>query len=626
MKQFLCELLFTCSLLGPGAQPVDDLTYGTVLYEYFQEDHQAALLRALVAEQQGRRGENTTRFDLATGSFAFADGMYDYASDTFAAIDEAEIEKIDQMRLSFHLAREFHRRQSWAPLGEQLEKIELGKSWFGQPKVHPEVEFMRAELAIQQGDFGVAEQHLAAIEETNSLHAYGLFNLGVAYREAERLADAKQAFNVLASLPAYSDEAFDLSQRAKLALALIARQQQDLQSAEVVLSALPGQGRYQEVAMAAFGGLAMDNKDYELAARIWLTLQQQDYWTPSTATARLGYPLSLERMAGEGAATTQMALMQFQQAEQSFMSRLDNLTQLSSDAKEPRWVRGLLTVFANETQDPQQMQVLMQSWEEKLGHTDWLEWLATDKVNQALMQWRDLNSMQSWLGNLPQKLDAMQGVAQEQKRRSAQAQYLLAGDGLLAKRTGLNQRIDDSAAGLTALKASQPERRANWMLPMANAQERVLLTKFTQMRGLLGHMNARDQAKWSARIERLEGVIFYRLVHERAARLQALNNEHKALAETLVDVDQRIARVQGAKDNFVAGVGTDLYVFLDRAQDITDRVNSARIARETLLANEIRGRMYRERQQVEQYLLVTRIAIARAMDHLAMASDVGVRQ
>ena len=367
MKQFLCELLFTCAMLGPGAQPVDELTYGTVLYEYFQEDHQSALLAALVAKEQGRRGESITRFDLATGSFAFADGMYDYASETFAGIDQAEIEKIDQMRLSFHLAREFHRRQAWAPLGEQLENIELGKSWFGRAKIHPEVEFMRAELAMQQGDFGVAQQHLGVMEETNSLRAYGLFNLGVAYREAGELEQAKQAFSTLAGLPAYDDEAFDLSQRAKLALALIARQQQDMQSAELVLSALPGEGRYQEVAMAAFGGLAMDNEDYELAARIWLTLQKQDYWTPSTATARLGFPLSLERMAGEGHATTQMALMQFQQAEHSFMSRLDSLTQLSEAAQDPQWVQSLLTVFANETQDPQQMQVLMQSWEQQLG-------------------------------------------------------------------------------------------------------------------------------------------------------------------------------------------------------------------------------------------------------------------
>jgi hypothetical protein len=146
------------------------------------------------------------------------------------------------------------------------------------------------------------------------------------------------------------------------------------------------------------------------------------------------------------------------------------------------------------------------------------------------------------------------------------------------------------------------------------------------MRELLVHMNAKDQDKWSARIERLEGVLFFRLVDERAARLQDLNKEQKALAETLIDIDERVARVQGAEENFVAGVGTDFYVFEDRAQDITNMVNNARVSRETLLANEIRGRMHKERQQVEQYLLVTRIAIARATDQLALAGDVGVQR
>ena len=140
MKQFLCEILFTCTLVVSGPQPVDELTYGTVLYEYFQEQHDAALINALVAEQQDRRGENTTRFDLAAGSFAFADGMYGYASETFAAIPQGEIEPIDQMRLAFHLAREFHRRQDWQALGGQLDKIELGEGWFGRKKLHPEVE------------------------------------------------------------------------------------------------------------------------------------------------------------------------------------------------------------------------------------------------------------------------------------------------------------------------------------------------------------------------------------------------------------------------------------------------------------------------------------------------------
>ena len=626
MKQFLCELLFTCALAGPGTPPVEDLTYGTLLYEYFQEDHQAALLTALVAEKQGRRGEKQTQFELAAGSFAFADGMYDFANQTFAAIPEGEIEPLDQMRLSFHLAREYHRRQDWDALGPQLANIELGKSWFGKQKLHPEVEFMRGEYAVHLGEFDKAAQHFNLMEETHPLRAYGLFNLGVAYRLADQLPESQQTFQILANLPAYSDEAWDLSQRAKLALALIARQQKDTQSAESVLSALPGEGRYQEVAMAAYGGLAMDNQDYELAARIWMSLQEQDYWTPSTATARLGFPLSLEKLAGEQRASTELALMQFQRAEASFMSRLDDLTRLSAEAEDPQWVQSLLQVFANDEQDDEQMQILMQKWQDQLGHTDWLEWLATDKINQALTQWRSLNEMEVWVGELPEKLGTLERVAAEQRRRGVQAQIMLQGEGLLAKRELLQSRANTAQEELSVLRTATPEPEFEWMMPLANPDERELLTELKGMRKLLVHMSGKDRAKWSARIGRLEGVLFYRLVDERAARLQQLSKTHKDLLAVLADVDARIERVQGAESNFMAGVGTDFLVFQERAADITSMVNAARTSRETLLADEIRARMQQEMEQVQQYLLITRIAIARATDQLAVASTGGLPQ
>ncbi|NOX49226.1 MAG: hypothetical protein GXP16_01655 [Gammaproteobacteria bacterium] len=160
----------------------------------------------------------------------------------------------------------------------------------------------------------------------------------------------------------------------------------------------------------------------------------------------------------------------------------------------------------------------------------------------------------------------------------------------------------------------------------ATAQERNLLTDFDRMRGLLGHMSESDQAKWSARINRLEGVIFFNIVEQRSERLQNLRNQHAQLRMLLADLDERVRRVEVAESNFVAGVGTDFYVFEDRAESITAMVSSARESRELLLANEIRGRMQQEMQQVQQYLLVTRIAIARATDQLALAGDVGRRQ
>lgn len=629
MKQFFCELLFICAAANPGAQPIDELTYGTVLYEYYQENYDAALLTTVVAQSQNRVGDQTVKFDLAKGSFAFASGMYGYANEIFSSVPAGELEPLDEMRLAFHLSREFHRRQAWTELDEQLTKIDLGKSWLGKQRVHPEVEFMRAEAAVNRGEYAQAEGLYELMEAQHPLRAYGLFNLGVAYRQAGQQVDAIRTFRALSEMPSYSEEAFDLSQRAKLALALLARQEQNTTDAEAVLQELPSEGRYQDIAMAAYAGLAMDNEDYELAARIWMTLKEQAFWTPSTATARLGFPLSLEKLAGQGErASTEMALVHYQKAEESFTNRLVSLTSMTLQAEDPAWVRRLLEVFAVPSQgglaDPahqQKMQALMQEWRAQLGPTDWLEWLATDNVHQALVQWRELNGMQDWLGHMPNRLAAFEEVAQEQRVRGEQANQLLYADGLLERKAGIETKIVALQQALNEAAQAPPEMSSQWMYPLATPAERELLAGLDAKRTLIGHMPEAEQSRWLDRVNRLQGVVFYQIANDLAQRVRSLRKAHGELA-TLVDASQSsVQRVRVAEENFVAGVGTDFQAFVDRAAVIANQVDDARVAREELLAQEIRGRMQDEMRQVEQYLLVTRIAIARATDHLALAGD-----
>jgi hypothetical protein len=613
MKSFLCELILSCMLAAPGAKPIDELTYGTVLFSYYQQDYNQALLDTLVAERQGRRGENVVRFDLAKGSFAFGDGMYAYSRATFAAIDQQELTDVDRMRMAFHLAREYHRRGDYPEVSAQLAKIDLGKGFFGRDKSHPEVEFMRSEVHLQQGDFAEAAVALDRLDKEDSLRAYGLFNLGVAQRSNNDLGAARDTFGLLAAMSSDRDEVFDLKQRAKLALAFIAREQNDTTSAEAVLSALPGSGRYRDIALAAYGGLAMDNGDYELAARIWLTLQQQDYWSTSTAQARLGFPVSLERLASQ-----EMALVQYREAARGFEARLAKLNTLSENAQDPEWVNGLLLAFSAPEQDDEQMGDLMERWRAQLGHTDWLEWLATEDVHEVLVQWRELLSMQDWLTQLPDRLDAYQEVSTEQQRRSGQAREMLYDRGFLEKRGVLHDQLAVLETQLENLRASTPVPDIAWMSLLADPSEQQLLDDLERMQGLVdAHFSAADRVKWLRRIERLRGVLFWSLANDSSARIRALAKKSAGTAELLVDLDQRVARVQSAKDHFASGVATDFQQFAQRADMIATRVDHALNGREEMLAAEIRRGMQREMLEVREYLLVARIAIARATDQLA---------
>lgn len=624
MLHFICELILSCVVAGPVGKPVDELTYGNVLYSYYQQDYQQALLDTMVAETQGRRGANPARFDLAKGSFAFQDGMYDLARETFAAVDPAELTELDQMRLAFHLAREYHRRGDYAAMTVELDKVALKGNWFGRARFHPEVEYMRAEGAMAAGDLAAAEATLAHLPDDDPLLAYGLFNLGVAYRDAEDLTGSRRVFERLAAAPIRDGgkhptppETRDLVQRAKLALSFVAREQHDTADAATVLGGLPGAGRYRDAALASYGGLAMDQQDYELAARIWLTLQNQAYWTSSTAQARIAFPMSLEKLASR-----EMALARYRAAEQSFEARLALLTDLSARAEDPAWVEGLLKVFSAPDGGDERQADLMQRWEEQLGHTDWLEWLATEETHQVLLEWRELLGMRDWLSALPADLAAFQEVAGEQRRRGAEARRLLEDEALLAHRESLAARIDTQAQALRALESAPPERNLEWMGKLATPEERALLDELGGMRALVSnHMSGRERDFWLRRIDRLEGAVFWEIADSRSTRIRELANLHRQTVTTLADVDARIDRVASAEAEFAAGVETDFLVFADRADVITADVSRALNDREMALASEIRRGMAREMQEVQQYLLVTRIGIARATDALAMGPD-----
>jgi len=627
MKSFFCELLFSCLIAAPGAKPVDELTYGTLLYSYYQQDYQQALLEALVAERQGRRGDDPVRFELAKGSFAFADGMYDYASRTFNSVDPGELDELDRMRLAFHLAREYYRRQDFSRLGGELAQVDLGRSWIGRQRFHPEVQFMRSELAVHEGRYADAEAALTPVDSDDPLRAYGLFNLGVALRSGGDLGAARRVFETLAATKveakhvdaAALEEIDDLKQRARVALSFIARQQGQPADAETVLGALPAASRYRDVAMASYGSLAMETANYDLAARIWLTLQNQDYWTTSTAQARLGFPLSLEHLA-----SGDMALVQFRAAERSFENRLAVLTDLSARVDDRVWVRGLLEVFASPNPDEARRAEIMERWQEQLGHTDWIEWLATEDTQQVLLEWRDLLGMEDWLDQLPRTLDAFEEVAVERRHRTADARALLHDEELLDRRAELAATIDSQAAELDRLRAATPTPTPEWMLRLASDSERKVIDELGRMRSLIDRgMSAADKTRWQARVARLQGVVFWRLVEERSERLRALDRQLRENRDLLADVDGRVGRVQAAEAEFSAGVETDFLAFSDRAANLKVRVDQALERREVALAREIKRGMQREMQEVQQYLLATRIAIARATDQLAMASGEG---
>ncbi len=614
MKWLLCELILSC-MASATPMTLDELTYRTVLFDYYQERYDDALVNTLVAEAQGRTGENDSRFTLARGSFAFKDGMYGYARETFDSVAPEELTTQDRLRLAFHLARVHHQREDWSSLSRELSVISGLESQLQQPLTHPEVNFMRVELALAQQDTAAARSFIATLPQTDPLYAYAMYNLAVLERALGDEEAAVRTFEQLVALDARAEDSFDLVQRARLALAFMARKRGALADAEGIIKDLPGEGRYRDVALASYGNLAMREERNELAARIWLTLQQDGGWTSSAAAARLGFPMSLEALA-----EPHTVLTHYQTAEHGFEQRLAALQSLVSRTVEPGWVQGLAGAYAATERDSEEDEDLLAAflsrWETEIGHREWVEWLADERAHKLLTQWRELDGMKSYLSDLPGTLEGFAEVAQEQRRRAGAARDMLRNDGLLARRAELEARIGALVLRLDLLDQQTDQRGRDWYLALADADEQALLERLWELQD--GFAQHAQTSRWQVRVQRLLGIVYYTLENDFAARRWALTRRAQALESALLEADQRIARVEAAESHFTAGAGASFESYAQRALHIVAQVDEALQQREQALAGLLRDRLNDETKRTEQYLFVTRVAIARATDRLAV--------
>lgn len=618
MKALICEFILTCMLAAPGARSPEELAYGGMLYAYYQQDYQQALVDVLVAETRGQTGTDPVRFALAKGSFAFAEGLTRWSAETFAHVDSGELEELDRLRLAFHRARAHHQAGEWSAMQAELDLIPAQRRLFGGRHQHPEIGFMRTEAALANGDWHAAGTALEQIPRRSDYLGYALFNLAVGQRQAGDLSAARASLAQLSDLSLRSPAGRDLVARGRLGLALLAREAGEPVDAESILASLPADARYREQALAVYGDLAMQREDYRLAARIWLTLDEDPGWHAGRAAAALGLPMALEALASPA-----HALDGYRRAAGAFEQRLGALHALRRHAGDAGWARTL--AHAHAEGDDSRIRQGLAELETAFGAESWLAWLADESVHALLEEWRDLHAMQQWLDDLPANLAALEGVKNERLRRSREARALLDDGSLVQRRESLAGTITELEADIAGL--ADPRRGLDDPLvsALATAAERRRLDRLASLSARLAPLEDGDRrAALARRLARLEGVVVWQISEARSERVRALQRELAGAREQLAATDQRLARIARAEAELESGVAVDFRAFASRAA-LLERQVAANLARhERSIAAALGESIDEQIRLTESHLLTARTAIARTTDQLA--ADVRVAE
>ena len=615
MKRLLCELIFSCVMATSEPMSVDELTYRTMLYDYYQGAYDNALVGIMVAEQQNRTGSDPVRFALAKGSVAFEDGLLGYARSAFAQLPSESLTDIDSLRIGFHLARVSHRQQQWAQLSSELDQIKRAQDALGMEQ-HPEVSYLTADLALQQDAFVQAGEAIDGLDDDEPFRGFGLFNLGVALRDAGRTEESADMFRLLTAMPGRNDEVRDLKERGRLALAHLARTEARSEDAKSILEDLPTGSRYRDAALAAYGTLAMEQKDFDLAARIWLTLKQDEKWHTSNAVAHLGFPMALEGMT-----EPRWVLTHYQSAEREYSQRLEVLEGVQLRTQNVEWVRRLAQAVTASGVEDEGLAGLVEEWEHDIAREEWLEWLAAEDVDALLREWRALADMTRWLESVPETLGVFAQVSTEQVQRTANLKAALVDDDVQVRRESLQQEVDRIDQRLAWLDNNPPIPDSDWMLAVADDARRVRVEELLTMIAQAKDLSGTEGARLRERAERLLGIVFYELADDFPDHRWRLQRQKQDVLKALADVDTRVLRVRNAEETFVSGAGMTAERYLPRVDDLRQRIAAALASRETALAGLLQSRMQAESQRIEQYLFMTRVAIAQASDQLALSED-----
>jgi len=615
MKGLLCDFLLTCSL---ATQPVVaiDLDYRAALFALYQDHREEALVDALIlAARSNADTDSGIRTRLLVAHASAEIGVSTLGGIALDALPPPT-SPADGTRSALLRARASYQRHDWGALLEIIEMHELpDRGGVETPAaIGAELDFMHAEALGAMGDFDRAEQLIfAARQDADPHRAYALFNLGVRLRNAGMANRAERILQALAESRVFTEDTLDLKQRGLVALAVLKQQRTESASAEAYLRELPAVGPYRDTVLASFGSLAMEDGDFALAGRVWLTLLRGDPPAAVRETARLAYPLCLEQVSSPTA-----ALEAFRAAEASFVGRMNALRELRRRAEAPSWAARVLPVVAADRW-PKPDDVEARAWQEMLGRAGWPSWSNIEAVQDIAIAWRSAVAAIDWLDTVPVEVSALTPIATERRRRASIADAPI--DHVLPERLATVEaawtRTQTRAAALVAL---EPQRTLEWMTPLANVDQRRQLAMLAELRTRARNVNEPSaRSELDHRIDRLEGILLFDLDRDARQAGDAVQAAAAATTDALRSGERQIRALRDAKADISQHASPDFDKLGRRATELRVRADALRARSEGAFRDLALARIESEVAAAERQLRLTRIGIARTTDRVADA-------
>lgn len=306
-----------------------DLKYGTILFDYYQQNYFASLIGYEVANSRGELNHQLDEARLLHGGMTLSYGLPDEAEGIFQQLlnadssrdsDRSNAEISDEVRNKawFYLAKMYYHK------GEAKKAATtLGYIQGDIPSIiHNEYNYLATLINIRNNNLNSVEKALSSVMKGSVFEPYLIFNLASSQLASGDIKSSEINFQkVITYGNTHPKEEFQvLADRAKQALAHIDVEQGDLLSAWSHLQFVRTTGLYSNRALLSYGWTAIKLERYDIAIP---ALSALDHRSISIAEVQEAKVLLAHLYEQQGAPRT--ALKQYLLAERAFAGGIESI-------------------------------------------------------------------------------------------------------------------------------------------------------------------------------------------------------------------------------------------------------------------------------------------------------------
>ena len=586
---------------------VQDLAYGEVLFEYFQEDYFSALTRLLAAQERGELKHHGAESELMLGGLYLSYGQHRLAGEIFERVLEQSVDPALHDRAWYFLAKIWQQRGYLPEAEAALARIkgELPK------ELEPERQMLYAQVLMEQGRFADALTALEAWRRPGDAWVgYAKYNIGVSLVRLGQVEEGARVLDEVGRLDPENPAFNALRDKANVALGYAWLQAARPVEAKPSLQRVRLDGPFSNKALLGVGWSDAETADYRAALAPWLALRERNLLDSAVQESMLAVPYAFAQLGAN-----KQAADHYVDAIEAFSSEIIRLTQSIDSIEKGALITELLGEHEDVANQASGWYWRLERIPDTVESRYLYELLATNRFQEGLKNYRDLEQLNRNLDRWSESLGAFDDILDTRQRAYEQRLPTIDASLESVDLAAMTQRRVELESRLQAIERTED------VVALGTAKEQESWARIEAMEAklaLLPHDAASDEMR--AKYRFLRGLLLWDLQRDYKARLWAEHKQLSDLDRQLREAQRRHHQVSSSRDDWPQKFGA----LTARIEGLTPRVHglqeSARLAlrrQQDFLQDIAVEELKAQRDRLNTYMVQARFALASIYDRAA---------